>query len=560
MPRCRRNYDLHQTIRISAYDRRAGVTPIVQDISFTVKPGKVTALIGESGSGKTTIALACLGYVRSGCQVKNGLVRLDNTDVLSLSSAERRELRGRDVAYIAQSAAAAFNSALKINRQVIEPALLARRYNKTDALTKAQKLYTELDLPDPEHIGDRYPHQVSGGQLQRLMAAMAMICDPRLLILDEPTTALDVTTQIEVLRSFKKLINQNRSSAIYVSHDLAVVAQIADEVLVLKDGIIVEHGSVQAIIDNPQHSYTQELIDAAHVMPETLQAPRLSPELVWQERASEQVQAPQGNQSAYKPLLKVSSVTAGYGRNHQYIALQDVSLEMHAGRTLGVIGESGSGKTTLGRVISGLMSAKSGSLELQGQTLDDNIDARHRDELRHIQFVFQMADVALNPKHKISKILGRPLEFYFALKKNAQTQRVEELLELVELPSHYAARYPRQLSGGERQRINLARALAAEPRLIICDEITSALDTVVAKSILALLKTLQNRLDIGYLFISHDLSTIARIADSIAVMRHGDVLAFGTTNEVMTPPFHPYTELLLQSVPEMRTDWLDHIK
>ncbi|MFT5044186.1 MAG: peptide/nickel transport system ATP-binding protein [Porticoccaceae bacterium] len=526
---------------VGAQERRAGHVSILQDISFSIAPGKVTALIGESGSGKTTIALACLGYSRAGCNITAGRVQLGKQDILSLTTSERRKLRGREVAYIAQSAAAAFNSALRINRQVTEPAVQNKLLSQQDAERKAQVLYRELDLPDPENIGERYPHQVSGGQLQRLMAAMAMICDPRLLIMDEPTTALDVTTQIEVLRSFKKLIKNKNTSAIYVSHDLAVVAQIADDVLVLKGGVIVERGSVQSIIDHPQHPYTRELIGAAHVMPETLPPSR---SLVTESDPA-------------LPLLQVSSVTVGYGRRHEFLALENVSISLHAGRTLGVIGESGSGKTTLGRVISGLMPPKLGQVNLLGKILNDDLGRRDRKELQHIQFAFQMADVALNPKHRISKILGRPLQFYFNLDAAATQKRVAELLELVELPPEYANRYPRQLSGGEKQRVNLARALAAEPQLIICDEITSALDTVVAKAILALLKDLQTKLNIAYLFISHDLSTIANVADTIAVMRNGEVLEIGTTSEIMTPPYHPYTELLLNSVPEMRTDWLD---
>lgn len=534
-----------QGLRVQAQDRHGTVTTIVEEISFATKAGKVTALIGESGSGKTTIALACLGYCRPGCEIVAGSVSLDGLDVLSLPTSERRKLRGRNIAYIAQSAIAAFNSAWTIDRQVIESARLHKIMNREAALAKARQLYAELDLPEPDKIGRRYPHQVSGGQLQRLMAAMAMMCDPQVLILDEPTTALDVTTQIEVLQSFKKLIRNNHTSAVYVSHDLAVVAQIADDIVVLKEGKIVEQGPVEQIIKQPQHAYTRELIGAAHVMPDQLPEARSVISDI-----SESLNTP------YLPLLQVDTVTAGYGRNHQYLALQDVSIDVHAGRTLGVIGESGSGKTTLARVISGLMPIKTGQLKLDGQTLNDNISERDRESLRHIQFAFQMADVALNPRHSVSKILGRPLQFYFGMKGDASAKRVAELLDMVELPAHYAQRLPRQLSGGERQRVNLARALAAEPRLIICDEITSALDTIVAKAILELLKNLQQQLDVGYLFISHDLSVIASLADTIAVMRDGEIMEAGLTSEVMTPPLHPYTELLLNSVPEMRTDWL----
>jgi peptide/nickel transport system ATP-binding protein len=378
------------------------------------------------------------------------------------------------------------------------------------------------------------------------MAAMAMICDPKLLILDEPTTALDVTTQIEVLQAFKKLIRDKHTSAIYVSHDLAVVAQVADDILVLKDGEMIEYGSADQIIHEPSQDYTRELISAAHVMPKSMPETRTPTIQTTQEDATE-------------PLLVVDNVTAGYGPNHQYLVLHSVSIEAHAGRTIGIIGESGSGKTTLGRVISGLMGSKQGEVRLDGMPLAGSIGTRSRDELRSIQFAFQMADVALNPRHRIRKILGRPLKFYFKMSKGEADHRVDELLDTVELPSSFADRFPRELSGGERQRINLARSLTAEPKLMICDEITSALDTIVAEAILKLLRELQEQLKIGYVFISHDLSTISKVADTVAVMRDGKIVEYGSTVEVLTPPHHSYTELLLSSVPELRTDWLDTI-
>ncbi|MGI9335501.1 MAG: ABC transporter ATP-binding protein [Gammaproteobacteria bacterium] len=534
---------------VGARDRKGKLTPIVEDVSFAIPAGEVIALIGESGSGKTTISLACMGYARPGCEITGGSIRLRSTQILDLSFRRRRELRGNDIAYIAQSAAAAFNSALDLNRQVTETPVIKGLMSAQEATRKALDLYRELDLPDPETIGGRYPHQVSGGQLQRMMAAMAMICDPALLILDEPTTALDVTTQIKVLRAFKKLILAKHTSAIYVSHDLAVVAQIADNVLVLKDGKAVELGSIEQIINRPQHEYTRKLLGAAHVMPETLPSPRVP-----RRRA-------QGASTAtMEPLLSVANVTAGYGRHNEHLALRNVSLEAFESTTLGVIGESGSGKTTLGRVIAGLMPAKIGHVELAGQRLANSIDERDREQLRSIQFAFQMADVALNPRHRVRTILARPLEFYFRLGRGAVEQRVSELLELVELPVSYAHRYPRQLSGGERQRVNLARALAAQPQLIVCDEVTSALDTVVAQAILELLLELQNRLKVAYLFISHDISTIARIADTVAVMREGEVVEYGVARDILSPPHHPYTELLLKSVPDLRTDWLDTLE
>ena len=530
-------------LSVVARQRKGDVFSIVEGVSFDVQPGEVIALIGESGSGKTTISLACMGYARPGCEITGGSVRLGDRHVLELSSRDRREVRGRDVAYVAQSAAAAFNSALTLGLQVTEAPVMKGLLTEEDARARAVALYRELDLPEPESIGRRYPHQVSGGQLQRMMAAMAMICDPRLLILDEPTTALDVTTQVEVLRAFKKLIRGKNTSAIYVSHDLAVVAQIADHVLVLRDGVTVELGTAEDIIARPAAPYTRELIGAAHVMPATVSPGRPPPD--------------SARTGASAPLLRVSRITAGYGRKGEHVALRDVSLEAFASRTLGIIGESGSGKTTLGRVIAGLTPARSGEVSFQGCKLGAGVGERDREQLRAIQFAFQMADVALNPRHRVDKILGRPLSFYFGMDESQSRRRVLELLALVELPASYASRFPRQLSGGERQRVNLARALAAEPRLIVCDEITSALDTVVAQAILDLLRELQERLEVGYLFISHDISTVARVADTIAVMQNGEIVEHGSTGTVLAPPHHPYTELLLKSVPDMRTDWLD---
>ena len=530
-------------LSVIARQRRGSAFSIVERVSFDVRAGEVIALIGESGSGKTTISLACMGYARPGCEISGGSIRLGDRQILDMSLRERREMRGRDVAYVAQSAAAAFNSALTLGRQVTEAPVMKGLLSEEEARTGAVALYRELDLPEPEAIGRRYPHQVSGGQLQRMMAAMAMICDPRLLILDEPTTALDVTTQVEVLRAFKKLIRGRNTSAIYVSHDLAVVAQIADHVLVLRDGAMVELGTAGDIVARPVEAYTRQLIGAAHVMPATISPGRVPPE-------------PDGKEGP-APLLRVSGVTAGYGRSGEHLALRDVSLEAFASRTLGIIGESGSGKTTLGRVIAGLTPVRAGEVHFRGRKLGGSVGERSREQLRAIQFAFQMADVALNPRHRVGKILGRPLSFYFGLNEVQVQGRVAELLALVELPESYASRFPRQLSGGERQRVNLARALAAEPKLIVCDEITSALDTVVAQAILDLLRDLQERLEVGYLFISHDISTVARVADTIVVMQNGEVVEHGATGEVLAPPYHPYTELLLKSVPDMKTDWLD---
>jgi len=524
-------------LSVIATDRSGLSTVIVDEISFSVERGQVLALIGESGSGKTTISLACMGYQRPGCQIVSGEVVIDGIDVLALSTSDRRQLRGQKISYVAQSAAASFNAARRLNQQVIETPLINGLMTRQAAIEKAIDLYRQLDLPDADKIGRRYPHQVSGGQLQRLMAAMAMICDPELLILDEPTTALDVTTQIEVLAAFKHLINARRTAAIYVSHDLAVVAQIADNVLVLNNGRSVEYGPIEQIIHDPQHTYTQALISAAHILPTSFPVGEIA-------RTAHQ-----------KPLLQIENVDAAYGREH-HLALDNINLKAYSGRTLGVIGESGSGKTTLGRVISGLMKPRSGDISLNDERLEPQVDKRTRLQQQKIQFVFQMADVALNPRHRVNKILRRPVQFYSNLERQVIDDRVVQLLELVELPAQYRDRFPRELSGGERQRVNLARALAAEPDIVICDEVTSALDTVVADAILKLLESLQKQLNLSFIFISHDISTIARMADTIAVMHEGKVVAWDDAEKILEPPHHPYTQKLLDSVPELRTDWL----
>lgn len=526
-----------RNLDVSVRDKKGREFKIVDDISFDVKPGQVIALIGESGSGKTTISLGCMGYTRPGCHITGGSIELGGVPVLDQPLPKLQELRGRDITYVAQSAAASFNSAMTIDAQVTEIPIITGAMSREAALAKAVQLYRDLELPEPQTIGSRYPHQVSGGQLQRLMAAMAMISDPRLLILDEPTTALDVTTQIEVLYSFKKLIKDNATAAIYVTHDLSLVAQVADQILVLKDGRQVEYGPTEQIISNPQQAYTKALMAAAHLMPDEIHAPTVA--------------------SGATPLLQVDHVTAGYGPKQEAIALCDINLDIHAGETVGIIGESGSGKTTLGRLISGLMPAKSGRVYLDGQQLEHSVAQRSRAELQQIQFAFQMADVALNPRQRLNKILSRPMMFYRDLSQKDATKEVARLLERVDLPTDFAWRFPPELSGGQRQRVNLARALAARPQLIICDEITSALDTIVAQQILDLLEDLQRELGVSYMFITHDIATVSKISDRIAVMRNGEIVAQGPVDEVLTPPCHEYTNLLLNSVPEMRTDWLD---
>jgi peptide/nickel transport system ATP-binding protein len=521
----------------------AGASTLVDNLSFSVQPGEVLALIGESGSGKTTTALALMGYARHGCRISAGRVQIGDTDVLALDARAQRALRGRTVAYIAQSAAASFNPSRTIMDQVVEPTVIHGLCKRAEAEAKAVQLFRELALPDPESIGTRYPHQVSGGQLQRLMAAMALIGDPDLVILDEPTTALDVTTQIEVLRAFRRVVRERRATAVYVSHDLAVVAQMADHILVLRNGRMRELNATGQILAAPADEYTKSLLAAARPVP----------------RASAGA-----TDDGRELLLEVRQLSAGYGpvdaqgRPAKPI-LQDIDLKLYRGQAIGVIGESGSGKTTLARAVAGLLKPSHGSVLFHGRELKPTLQQRERDELRRIQIVFQMADTALNPSQTIERILARPLEFYKGLRGEPLQRRIRELLDLVKLPQTVAGRLPGGLSGGQKQRVNLARALAADPDLILCDEVTSALDTVVGAAVLDLMAELRRELGVSYLFISHDLHTVRAVCDEIVVMQHGRKLAQVARADYDRGPHHPYYELLARSVPELRQGWLDEM-
>jgi len=529
-------------LSVAARDEQGAPVTLVRDVSFSIPQGEVLALIGESGSGKTTIALALMGYARAGCGVAAETLRVAGVDVLSLSAAERVAFRGAKVSYIAQSAASAFNPSKTIMDQVVEPAVIHGLMSRQAAEAKAVDLFRSLALPDPEGIGRRYPHQVSGGQLQRLMAAMALITDPALVVLDEPTTALDVTTQIDALRVFKKVVRERGATAVYVSHDLAVVAQMADRIVVLRQGEIREAGGTDQVLHAPSDPYTRSLMAAAR--PQVRAAPAAA--------AS----------SETTPLLQVTGLSAGYGRPDaqglpRALILKDIDFAIQRGATLGVIGESGSGKSTLARVIAGLLPASRGQVLLNGQALAPELARRPREQLRRIQIVFQNADTALNPAQTVSRVLGRPLEFYHGLKGAAQQARVAELLELIRLPPAIAERRAGELSGGQKQRINLARALAADPDLILCDEVTSALDTVVAAAILDLMADLRRELGVSFMFISHDISTVRAVCDDILVLYSGRTVEAGSRSAFQAPPFHPYTDLLVASVPEMRRGWLE---
>ncbi len=508
--------------------------PIVHNINLELKRGEVLGLIGESGAGKSTIGLAAMGYTRQGCRIASGDINLDGHQLFGASEEELRQIRGSKIAYVAQSAAASFNPSHRVIDQYVEMPVHHGVMDKAKAEKEAIEIYRRLFLPTPEKIGYRYPHELSGGQLQRAMVAMAMSCEPEIIVFDEPTTALDVTTQIEVLAAVKEITEKMNKAALYITHDLAVVAQVATRIMVLRNGRLVEEGETRQLIKKPKEKYTRELLNVRTMREEKTITDKMD------------------------VILDISDVTATYTGVDN--VLEDIDLIVRKGRTVALVGESGSGKSTLARVITGLLPPVHGSVKFFGKELPRELAKRKKDDLRRMQMIYQMPDTALNPKHTVRKVIGRPLQLYFGIKGKKAEDRIKELLVKIELdPSIYIDRLTTELSGGEKQRICIARALAAEPDLIICDEVTSALDQLVAEGILDLLQDLQNKMNVSYLFITHDLATVKAIADKIVVMLAGKIIEQGEKNQVLSPPYHEYTDKLLASVPEMDPDWLDKL-
>ena len=501
---------------------------IIKGVDVKLRRGEVMGMIGESGAGKSTLGLAAMGFARPGCRLTSGTIMFDGQDLMKTPEAEKRALRGSRIAYVAQSAAASFNPAHQLIDQTVESAIRHGIKTEDEAKKDARQLYADLQLPNPDQIGNRYPHQVSGGQLQRVMTAMAMSPRPDLIIFDEPTTALDVTTQVEVLAAMRRIVEQFNTAAIYITHDLAVVAQMANVIKVLRYGVTIEDADTRSMLTNPTKEYTKSL---------------------WSVRSIEK-----DEERSDDIILKVDHIDASYTGSEK--VLDNVTIDVPRGHTVAIVGESGSGKSTAARAITGLLPPTKGQILYNGKPLPPALKDRSVDQLQKIQMIYQMADTAMNPRQTVRDIIGRPLEFYLGLRGRARDKRLMELVEMIELDESFIDRMPAEMSGGQKQRVCIARALAANPEVIICDEVTSALDQIVQKGILELLLRLQRELGLTYIFITHDIATVKAISDQIVVMLQGQVVEQGMKSEILSPPYPEYTQLLLSSVPEMDPDWL----
>ncbi|HEY6433364.1 MAG TPA: ABC transporter ATP-binding protein [Acetobacteraceae bacterium] len=578
----------------------------VRDLSFRIAPGEAYGLIGESGSGKSTVAYAIMRHLPA-ARATARHVALCGRDVLGLPMAELAQLRGRQVAMVYQDPMSALNPVLRVGEQVAEVLRRHRGMTYAAARQRTLALFAQVHLPDPATLVRRYPHQLSGGQQQRVVIAMAIACQPELLIMDEPTTGLDVTTEAVILELIRELRRSIGAAVLFISHNLAVVANVCDQVGVLYAGQLVEQGPARDVLLAPRHPYTSGLLAATpqadarqHVLraipgglPDLREVPSdciFRPRCGWASAVCATAPALRHIGSGrviacYLPSLpRQPSIVASRARpDMQHAAnaaprlaiagltrwfrsgglmgmlsgsppvraVDGVTLTVAAGGTLAIVGESGSGKSTLARCVAGLLAPGKGQIRLDGQQLAAAVERRSRAEQQAIQYIFQNPDSSLNPHHTAAEIVGRPLQLYARLRGVALQRRVAELLDAVKLSARHAGRFPRELSGGEKQRVCIARAFAAAPRLVICDEPTSALDISVQAAILNELAELQARFGTSYLFISHDLAVVRHIADVVAVMHRGEVVEQGPPDQVFTAPVHPYTQRLLQAIPRL---------
>jgi peptide/nickel transport system ATP-binding protein len=539
------------TVQLSGSSRK-----IVDDVSFRIAPGEVVGLVGESGSGKTTVGTALLGFTRKGARITAGEVRLDGRDVLALSTRELAAVRGSAISYVPQDPGTALNPALRIGRQLGELLEVHRRglsHAEHERLVAAA--LGEVRLPSDRDFQRRYPHQLSGGQQQRVCLAMAFILRPGAIVLDEPTTGLDVSTQAHILAAVRELCHAHRVAALYITHDLAIVAGLAQRVLVMLRGELVEQGDCERVLGSPTHPYTVKLVSAVpdigdHPARDALPAGAESTPSAADLRDEEAALADAlAHVEPGQPILAVRNLRCSYGA-HEVIS--GATLTVRQGECLALVGESGSGKTTLSRTVIGLMAPQAGAIELAGRPLRGAARDRPATARRAMQYIFQNPYASLNPRKSIEEILSKPYRHFFGGSKAQAHRSMHEALERVALPSATAAQYPDQLSGGERQRVALARALVCNPRLLICDEVTSALDVSVQAQILELLIALKHDQQLSLLFVTHNLAVVRHVADRVTVLERGVIVEQGQTDDVLDHPQHPYTQQLLRDTPTWR--------
>ncbi|MBS1523016.1 MAG: ABC transporter ATP-binding protein [Bacteroidetes bacterium] len=551
---------------------RDGFIEAVKDTSFTLNKGETIGIVGESGSGKSVTSLAIMRLHNSGNTVINGEILLNDTDILQLPEDEMREIRGNRIAMIFQEPMTSLNPVLTCGFQVTEAIRFHLGMSKREAKEKTIKLFNEVQLPRPESIFDSYPHQLSGGQKQRVMIAMALSCDPEILIADEPTTALDVTVQKTIIELLLRLKADRHMSLIFISHDLGVVSEIADRVIVMYKGNIVEEGKTQIIFTAPKHPYTKGLLACRPSPDHKLKKLPVVADFLDAEDRTVSVEGIReqysyhGNEIkdrkqklyAQQPILKINElctwfpVGAGLLSNKKIFvkAVNEVSFDVYPGETLGLVGESGCGKSTLGRSILRLIEPTSGNVNFEGADLRTLSKRDMRNMRRDIQIIFQDPYSSLNPRLTIGDSLMEPLQVHQLYENNTKRrEKVLELLERVNLPASYFNRYPHEFSGGQRQRIVIARALALQPKFIICDESVSALDVSVQAQVLNLIRELQQEFNLTYIFISHDLSVIKHISDRIMVMNKGEIIETGDPDDIYYRPKEEYTKRLISSIP-----------
>jgi peptide/nickel transport system ATP-binding protein len=571
--------------------------PVVEDVSFSVNRGQILGLVGESGSGKTTTALSLLGYTRRGVQVRGGTVEVGGQVVTGRDQQSLRRLRGKVISYVPQDPGGALNPSLRVGDAIMD--VLRAHRGEAASAESVRAALARVELGSDPHFSDRYPHQLSGGQQQRVTIAMASVCEPPVAVLDEPTTGLDVLTQDRILRELARLRDEDGMAMVYVSHDLAVVARMADRIVVMYAGRVVEDGPADEVIIRPRHPYTRALVSAIPDFrrPRSLRgipgvsvgvgewpggcafAPRCAHQvdrcrervpaledavaghavrcLRWQDLTLAEPAPRSGRTTAEPataegPLLEVDRLEADYrSGGGRRLAVQSVSFAIEAGRCVALVGESGSGKTTIGRCIAGLHVPSGGRISFAGRPVEGSARSRPLDVRRRIQIVFQNPFESLNPRHRVSSSIERPLRVLRKLSRSEAQREVGELLDRVRLPRRLGERFPVELSGGERQRVAVARALAAKPDLLICDEVTSALDVSVQAAVLELLQELQRDLRLSMLFITHNLGVVACVADTVLVMDRGSLCETGPVGDVLATPRNDYTRRLLSAAPSL---------